>query len=442
MQILELGWPVLLQQWLIVAVNFSDRLLGGWSGQPAAQAAQTTAAFLAWFLISYTVLVSVGSTTLIAHLIGAGDYSTAQKVLHQSLLLAGALGLVGTATGMFFLEPLLALLQLRGESLTFAAEYLRPMLAAMMMQMIGSAGLACLSGAGDTRTGLCVLGGVAVLNVPLAWLFYYGIGSFRGLGFPGIAAGTAISQSLGGLAVLGVLLHGRAGLRLEVRMLRPRIDLMRRLLRVSVPAAVDHMSMAVGYLWFLAIVNQLGDVAAAAHGVALTWESLGFQSGAAFGTAAVTVVGQSLGSGRPDRAARGGWTAFALGAGLMSLMGVLLVTLATPMFRLFCPDAEQQEVIRIGVPVLRLVAFGMPALASCMILAAALRGAGDTRFPMLFTWVGFFAVRIPLAYLLTSDASTWGCSGPGWRCSRTCRSAGCSCCGALPRKMARNTGVR
>jgi putative MATE family efflux protein len=401
MQVLELAWPVLLQQWLVVAVNFSDRLLGGWSGQTAAQAAQTTAAYLAWFLISYTVLVSVGSTTLVAHLVGAGDRSTAQQVLHQSLLMAGLLGLAGTAVGVAGLESMLALLQLHGESLTFAADYLRPMLAAVTLQMIGSAGLACLSGAGDTRTGMGVLGGVALLNLPLAWLFFYGVGPFPGLGFPGIAVGTAVSQALGGLAVLGVLLHGRAGLRLEVRLLRPRIELMRRLLRVSVPAAVDHLSMAVGYMWFLAIVNRLGDVASAAHGVALTWESLGFQSGSAFGTAAVTVVGQSLGAGRPDRAARGGWTAFALGAGMMSMMGVLMVTLATPMFRLFCPSPDQAEVILTGVPVLRLVAFGMPALASCMILAAALRGAGDTRFPMLFTWIGFFAVRIPLAYLLT-----------------------------------------
>jgi Na+-driven multidrug efflux pump len=73
------------------------------------------------------------------------------------------------------------------------------------------------------------------------------------------------------------------------------------------------------------------------------------------------------------------------------------------MYRLFCPEVEQAPIVAMGVPVLRLVAFGMPALAACMIIAPALRGAGDTRFPMLFTWVGFFAVRIPLAYLLTRE---------------------------------------
>jgi putative MATE family efflux protein len=397
--VLWLAWPALIQNWLLSAVTLSDRFLAGSTGETAAQAAQTTAVYLAWMLSSYTVLVTIGSTTLVAHLIGANDRRTAQLVLHQALLLAVALGLAGTVVGLIVLEPGLALLQLKGEAAVLGAAYLRPLLALLVLQMIGSTGLACLIGAGDTRTSLWVLGGVALLNLPLAWLFLHGFG----LGFPGIAVGTAISQGLGGLCVLALLFRGRAGLRLELPLFRPRLDLMRRLLRVSVPAAADHLSMQIGYLWFLAIINHLGDDAAAAHGIALTWESLSFQAGGAFGTAAVTVVGQSLGARRPERAARGGWVAFALGAGMMGSFGVLFYTLAAPMVRLFC-SANQTPIIALSVPVLQLVAFGMPALASCLIFGPALRGAGDTRFPMLCTWVGFFAVRIPLAYLLTGES--------------------------------------
>jgi Na+-driven multidrug efflux pump len=70
------------------------------------------------------------------------------------------------------------------------------------------------------------------------------------------------------------------------------------------------------------------------------------------------------------------------------------------MFVLFCPHPDQQLVVEAGVPVLRLIAFAMPALACCIIFTYALRGAGDTRVPVLFTWTGFLGVRIPLAYLL------------------------------------------
>lgn len=405
--VLMLAWPTLVQNWLLLAVPVWDRMLAGrYTGhladdvQTATQAAQTTAGYLGWVVTSYTTLVTVGSTALVARLVGAGDRRLAREVLHQSLLLALALGVVGQLLGWAFLEPGLELLQLRGLAAGYAADYLRPLLVQLPVQMLSAAGIACLAGAGDTRTGMYVLGGVAVLNLFLAWFFFQVVG----LGFPGIAVGTAVSQSLGGLVVVAILLRGRSGLRLRPRSLRPRADLLVRLLRISIPAAVDSLSMQIGYLWFLAIVNGLGTTAAAAHGIALTWEALGYQSGAAFGTAALTVVGQYLGAARADRAARGGWVAFGLGAALMSLMGAVFFTFAGEMFAVFCPDPSQAAIVQAGVPALRLIAFGMPMLASCMVLALALRGAGDTRGPMVFTWLGFFAVRIPLALWLTRPA--------------------------------------
>src|SRR5207248_5781329 len=141
----------------------------------------------------------------------------------------------------------------------------------------------------------------------------------------------------------------------------------RRLLRVSVPAAVDSLSVVVGQLWFLSIINGLSDAASGAHGIALGWEALGYLSGMAFGTAAMALVGQNLGAGRPDRAARSGWVAFAMGLTVMVLMGATFFTLAPGMFWLFNHNPEQAPVIAMGVPVLRLVAFAMPALACSMI---------------------------------------------------------------------------
>jgi Na+-driven multidrug efflux pump len=100
-----------------------------------------------------------------------------------------------------------------------------------------------------------------------------------------------------------------------------------------------------------------------------------------------------------------------LGGGVMTLFGLLFLLLAPQMFHLFCPHPDQQPIVAAGVPVLRLVALSMPALASTMIFTAALRGAGDTRVPVLFTWFGFLVIRIPLAYLLTCtrlDLGAWG----------------------------------
>ena len=437
--LLILALPVLAQQALVVLVNQSDRYLAGHlraltpreqaeaaglhvlaatvlttpAGVPVAplaaaemtlqptarlsakqaafQAAQTTAHYLAWFIHSYTVLVTVGSTALVARFIGAREPALAVAVTHQALLLAVGLGVVGTAAGLGGgIRWMVEALRLQGEAAAFAAAYLWPMFALLVFQVVEAAGIACLVGAGDTRTGLAVTAGVAVVNLPLAWSFCLGLGPFPELGFVGIATGTALSHGLGAAAVLAILARGRFGLRLHLRLFRPRPDLLYRLLRISVPAGLDSLSVVVGQFWFLGLVNTLGPVASAAHGIAIGWEALGYQSGAAFGTAAMTLVGQNLGAARPDRAGRAGWMAFAVGCGIMTVMGAIFFTLAEPMFRLFCPLPEQAPIIAAGVPVLRLVAFAMPLLAATIVFTYALRGAGDTRVPVLFTWVGFF----------------------------------------------------
>jgi Na+-driven multidrug efflux pump len=98
------------------------------------------------------------------------------------------------------------------------------------------------------------------------------------------------------------------------------------------------------------------------------------------------------------------------------MMGLLFLLFAKPMFRLFCPEQHLQPVVDAGVPVLRLIACAMPALASQIIFTSALRGAGDSRVPVLFSWFGFLGVRIPLAHLLATSQVDLGVLGaiPGY----------------------------
>ncbi len=458
--VLMLALPVLAQQYLVFSVGLSDRFLAGrlqplsrqeqaealghellalgacglgqasgnWMGALAAetpweaarqirarhvayQAAQTTAIYLSWLISSYTVLISVGSTALVARFFGAGDRWAAVRVTNQSMLLAVFFGALATLCGWLGLENMIWLLHLHGDAAVFAAAYLRPLILLVIFQVIEAAGIACLVGAGDTRTGFWVLGSVAVLNLPLAWGLFLGVGPLPELRFVGIAWGTAISHTLGGLAVLAILARGRAGLKLYAKFLRPEWALMRRILRISIPAGVDSLIIMAGHLWFLSIVNELGEVASSAHGIALGWEALSFICGVSFGTAAMTLVGQNLGANRPERAAHSGWVAFGVGCGMMCAMGVIFFIFAPEMFRAFCPNPEQRDVITAGVPVLRLEAFAEPALASVIIFLYALRGAGDTRTPVLFNLVGLLGIRVPLAYLLTMkqfNLGIWG----------------------------------
>ena len=413
-QVLALALPALAQQYLHLVVQLSDQFLAGRFELPdPAQrtgylSALNTAGYLYWFVSSYTVLVSVGSTALVARFVGAADWGMANRATGQAILLAVFFGVVGAVAAVIGLPALIDALRLTGDAARVCVEFLLPLAALLAFQITESACAACLAGAGDTRTGLKVLGLVAVLNVPLAWGLCFGVGPLPGMGFVGIALGTGLSHVIGCVTLLVILARGKSGLKLRLANLVPDFGLIRRLLWVSVPAAVDSLSAAFCQLWFLSIVNRLGDTAASAHGIALRWEALGFLSGAAFGTAAMTLVGQNLGARTPDRAARSGWTAFAIGGAVMSFMGVVFVLFAESMFRVFCPDPDLQPIIDAGAPALRLIACAMPVLASQIIFTAALRGAGDSRVPVLFSWFGFLGVRIPLAYLLTPSMGLLG----------------------------------
>jgi putative MATE family efflux protein len=421
-QVLALALPALAQQYLHLVVQLSDQFLAGRFPLPdperraAYLSALNTAGYLYWFVSSYTVLVSVGSTALVARFVGANDWSMAKHATGQAVVLAVVFGALGSVAALVWLPDLIAALRLTGDAARVCVEFLTPLAALLAFQITESACVACLAGAGDTKTGLKVLGLVAVLNVPLAWGLCFGVGPLPGLGFVGIALGTGLSHVVGCVTLLVILARGKSGLKLHLANLVPDFPLIRRLLWVSVPAGIDSLSVAFCQLWFLSLVNKLGDTAASAHGIALRWEALGFLAGAAFGTAAMTLVGQNLGAGTPARAARCGWTAYAIGGGVMCCMGVAFAVLAEPMFRLFCPEPHLQPVVDAGVPVLRLIAVAMPALASQIVFTAALRGAGDSRVPVLFSWFGFLGVRIPLAYLLTAPQVDLGRLGvvPGY----------------------------
>src|SRR5436190_21263994 len=124
-QVLALALPALAQQYLLLLVQLSDQYLA--DRVPIADAdlrkrylaALTTAGYLYWFVSSYTVLVSVGSTALVARLVGAGDWAGARRATGQAVLLAVLFGLVGAVAGLLGLPALVAALRLTGDAASF-----------------------------------------------------------------------------------------------------------------------------------------------------------------------------------------------------------------------------------------------------------------------------------------------------------------------------------
>lgn len=397
--LIRLAIPVLAEQMLILLVGLSDSLLVGHYLDRPHLAAITLMTYLLWVVSSLFSVVAIGATAMVARFVGATNWTMARRTTQQAILVGFFFSLLGFGFGWMFLDEIPKMLQLQGFSATLASEYFSyivPVLPLIGLQIVG---IACLRGAGDMISGLMVMVTVNIVNVAISWALVLGLGPFPNLGWQGIAIGTMIGYIVGGILTISLLLAGKAGLRLNLRGLWFDWELIRRLLRIGIPGGFDMLSLVGCQLWFLSVINCLGELATAAHGVALRVESLAFLPGGAFAVAATTIVGQYLGAERPYQAARSGWIACWVGTAT-----IIPPTIFFFIYPEFCAgllvSKDQADVVRTAAPLLQIIALGIPALAPAMILTGGLRGAGDTIWPMIINLSSLTLVRISLTFLL------------------------------------------
>jgi putative MATE family efflux protein len=401
--LLRLAWPVLGEQSLAMAVGFSDTILTGHFLSESHLAAVNLMAYMLWLLYGLFSVVAIGTSALVARYVGARRFTMADRFLHQSLIIGVLISVPGAVAALTLGPEIVALLKLRGDSAAAAVRYWNIVVPMTPCIMVSAVGIASLRGAGAMIHGLCVMAVVNIVNIVVSWGCCLGWGPFPQWGWEGIAFGTACGYFVGAAGTLFILGSGMIGLHLRWRMWRPNGRLIYRLLRVGVPGGLDSFALILCQLWFVSVINTLGDRAAAAHGVAIRIESLAFLPGAAFQVAAATMAGQYLGARQPGKATRSVLAACLLGGLVMGLGGIVFYAGAFPLASLMLGQ-HQKDVAYLAAPLLRTIAIGIPPLALVMILTGALRGAGDTRWPLAFTLIGFLVVRIPAAHWLALSA--------------------------------------
>ena len=407
--LLALVWPVLIEQFLILLVGLSDMLLAGYYLERPHLAAMAMLSYLLWALENLFAVVAIGALAMTARFAGAGDDEGACRVTNQAFVLGAVLAVGATVAGLIGIPVVVRAMQLASPADALAVRYMywvMPLVPAMMFEAVG---IACLRGVGDMKTALAARLVVNVVDIAVSWSLLLGLGPLPKLGWDGLAIGTGCGYGLGGLLLLAVLLRGRRGLQIRWSLLRPDLDLMRRILRIGVPGGFDIMSVIGCQLLFVSLINRLGELATAALGVAIRVESLAYMPGTAFQVAAATLAGQFLGA-RDFRRATDSVVAACLACGAVMLTaGVGFYYGAEWLAQLFVGTGHP-DVVAAAAPLLRIVSVAMLPLGLMMVLSGALRGAGDTRWPLVFTLVGFLAVRLPLTYWLAIHLE-WGIVG-------------------------------
>lgn len=404
-RILRLAVPAVLNNISITVMQTVDMVFVGGLG-PEAIGAVGTMITLIWAVMTLADGFSVGLTATVSHRIGAGDMEDAS--------LFGRTGLWALTGFSFFLLPVL--LQARGllfDAISLPAElsahadaYFSVFTFFLPVVFFRTSLDATHRASGAAMVPTAITIGINVLNIALDPLLIFGWGPFPALGTAGAAWATGISYSMGTLVqALWVRRARWSPFRGGSPVSRSRL---RRILDIGIPAILEQGAMAVSQNLIIAwAVNPQGALAAASFQIVMRLASLSFTPAFGFGMASIVLVGQSLGAGDTDAAERLGWKS--TGYSMVVLLGLSLVYwfLPGPLVGIFTKDPE---VIRLSLDPMRVYALTMVWLGATMVLAPALRGAGDTKYTMTTMFAARFLVRLPLAWFLGIPMG-WGLAG-------------------------------
>ncbi|NJP06412.1 MAG: MATE family efflux transporter [Chloroflexaceae bacterium] len=400
-----LALPAVGEQLLNTAVGLADvYMVGNLSQQAAAQLGYSSAVALtstglgnqmSWVLNILFMSVAIGSTALIARTTGAGNLADRQQYLRQSMIIGLVIGLLATLLVWFLGYFFLLAIGAAPDVLIIGETYMRIIALTLIPTALLFVGMACFRGAGDTRTPLYVMLGVNGINILITWLLVDGQFGLPPMGVNGAAIGTMIARGGGGCVIIALLLYGRSGLQL-LPDLRPDFSIIRRILHIGLPTAGEQAVFHGALLLFTGLITGLGTVAYAAHFAVINIESLSFLPGLGYAAAAGALVGQALGAQSPQRARALAYEAVWQGGTMMVITGLVMFFFPGPLIAIFTNDPA---VIAAGTAPLQAAGLVQFALALSFILNGALRGAGDTRWPMYNRIIGTWCFRLPLALL-------------------------------------------
>lgn len=405
--IFAMVWPATIENVLQMAVGMVSSAMLGRVGAVAIGAVGLgrRITMLVW---GFFAAIGTGTTVMVARSVGANDRTQAGRYAEQAFYLA--LGMVLTVTIMtfFFTREIIVLLyNTKGELLEVGVDYLRiaiwgvPFMA--VMQITG----AIMRGAGNTKVPMQVAIVINIVNVVLSYAMIFGHFGFQPLGVIGAAWAANISQAVGAILAMYIMLFRQDNLVFKLRGVRLVAADVKRLLGIGLPTAAENILMQIGQIMLTGLVVSFGNIALAAHQQGLSAESLSYMPAVGFSIAATAFVGQSMGAGSTELAERyvkqlAKWS--------------LILTAFTASFLIFTPKlvfrllTDVPEVIDLGAYYLIMMGIAQIPQQLTGVFNGALRGAGDTKAPMVIGAIGLWGVRLPLSYYFSLQLG-WGIMG-------------------------------
>jgi len=379
----ELGW---------MAMGIVDTMFVGVNAEAIGAVSLGTSVFYAIAIFASGLLL--GLDTLVSQSFGAGDLDDCHHSLVSGIWLALFL-IPGVMGAVWLMVPAMARFGLNAGVLEVTTPYIRALNWSAAPLLLFFALRRYLQSIGVVRPILVILTIANLVNAAGNWIFVFGnLGAPR-LGAEGAGWSTCVSRVY--MLAAMVVVIWRRDPRAFVVSWRPDFRRIGRLLKLGLPAAGQIGLETSVFATVTILIGKLSSAILAGHQIALTVVSTTFMMPLGISSAAAVRVGHAIGRRDPQGASRSGWTALGFGAAAMSLGALAMLVIPQAIARLFTPDAA---IIAAAAPLLRVAAFFQLFDGLQVTATGALRGAGDTRTPMLCHFAGYWILGLPLGAFL------------------------------------------
>lgn len=374
-----------------------------WVGRLGANAVATVG--LTESLLSLVFAIGLGlslsTTAMVARRIGEKDPAGAAVAGVQAIILGLTVSLLIGAPCALYAPRLLSLMGASPEIIRVGSSYARIALGGGGVILMLFLNNAIFRGAGDAAIAMRLLWVSNIINLVLDPCLIFGWGPFPKLGVTGAALATFTGRSIGVLYQLYRLLRGTERIRILRNQIKVNIQVLLRLLRVSLTGILQFAIAHTSWIGLVRIVSTFGSAALAGYTIAIRILIFAILPSWGLSNAAATLVGQNLGAKQPERAQMSVWRTGFYNMLFLGFIGVIFLVFATPIIRLFSNDPV---VVPLAATCLRILSYGNIGYAYGMVMLQAFNGAGDTVTPTYVHFFGFWIVEIPLAYFLAITA--------------------------------------